>query len=131
MNIRAIIVTFRFPLVILVLSLLFLAFDVYPFIPWVDIPLHIVGAFALARAYMTFTEHLQEENKVRPLPRWAVPVFILSLVMLTAVVWEFAEYTADALFSINMQPSNADTMGDLFLGLVGSTLALLIAGKKQ
>ena len=72
--------------------------------------------------------------------RWKNILTIISLVIFFSVLWEFVEcahdvFRADVLHEvlvdwklhINLlnQPTNIDTMGDLFFALVGSVTALL------
>ena len=65
-------------------------------------------------------------------------LILIALVALTGVIWEFGEFSHDhwrmAAYRIDLkhpinrmdQPSNADTMGDLFASLSGASLALLV-----
>ena len=44
-------------------------------------------------------------------------------VSFVAVLWEFHEFLLDYFFHTAIQSSVADTMGDLFFGLVGGFIA--------
>ena len=46
--------------------------------------------------------------------------------MAFGVIWEFMEWTFDFLFDYNAQPSLDDTMGDLFADTLGGMFIALI-----
>jgi hypothetical protein len=48
-------------------------------------------------------------------------VAVTSFVCLAAVCWEFLEFILDHTVHTYLQPSLADTMGDLLAGLMGGT----------
>lgn len=60
-------------------------------------------------------------NKVKP--RWAMMLLIASLGSYIAILWEVAEYWAFVRTSPELQTAYTDTLGDLILGSLGSTLA--------
>ncbi len=47
---------------------------------------------------------------------------ILGLTCLAAVVWEFTEFLVEQWFGIHTQPSLADTLLDLLMGLLGGAV---------
>ena len=72
---------------------------------------------------------------------WKTILFVLAISALVSVVWELVESFHDvfrikilheSLYSLRLQtnsldqPSNLDTMGDIFFGLLGSSIALLM-----
>lgn len=52
-------------------------------------------------------------------------LLLISLVTTVAVAWEFHEFLLDFFFQTKSQPSNFDTMKDLFMGLSGGTIFTL------
>jgi hypothetical protein len=113
---------FAVPLLVLVTALTFLAFDLYRYIPWVDIPLHFFGAASLAVSYYLVLRMFKVD-----LTGLILFLFVVSLVVATGVLWEFLEFGVDLVYpALKMQPSVADTVGDLFLdffgGIVGAVL---------
>lgn len=75
--------------------------------------------------------------------RWKNILIIIALVVFVGVIWEFLECAHDyfrlsilhqALLNWKLhinsldQPTNLDTMGDMFFGLLGSTLSLFFVG---
>ncbi len=51
---------------------------------------------------------------------------IVSVVMLFAVSWEFYEFLSDQFLGTFMQPSNADTMKDLCMGMIGAVIFCVV-----
>lgn len=99
-----------------------LGFDIYNVFPEFDIPMHFAGGVAIAcffgACYRTAAklELLGQPSDV------VFPPMILGLTCLAAVVWEFAEFLADQWFGMHTQPSLADTLLDLLMGLLGGIL---------
>jgi len=125
---RELISIFLFPLAILAVHLILSWFELYDRLSWVDIPMHLFGGVSIGVAYALLSRRLGI-----PLQGLMLLAFIVSLVGLTAVVWELHEFALDALLGWSTQPSVADTMGDLFLGLLGGiagSLPLILRGEK-
>lgn len=93
--------------------------------PWVDIPLHFFGGFAIAY-FLNGGLHILDERKILPpLQAWVKLGLLLGLVSTTALFWEFAEFLADTCFGTGCQLSLEDTLLDLLLGMLGGMLFLL------
>jgi hypothetical protein len=60
---------------------------------------------------------------VGPVGRWEAFGLAVGFGCVTAVLWEFAEYFAFIRNSPELRTAYTDTLGDLALGLAGSTLA--------
>ena len=56
-------------------------------------------------------------------PRWALALLIASLGSYVAVIWEVGEYFAFIRHSPELQTAYTDTLGDMVLGSLGSTVA--------
>lgn len=101
-----------------------LGLDIYSRYPEFDIPMHFVGGVAIAYFFGTcyrVATHLGLFGQ----PSSAVfPPMILGLTSLAAVVWEFAEFIADQKFGLHTQPSLADTLLDLLMGLSGGVVLI-------
>lgn len=120
---KTIIKIFAFPALVLALhTILIKILDIYLLYPWFDIPMHFVGGLAVSTSYFLLLKHAQKKNYLGKMHETAFFAFVIALVGLTAVLWEFAEFIADAVIQINSQLSLADTMADLFLGLVGGVV---------
>lgn len=97
---------------------LILIFRIYTIWLWFDIPMHFLGGLAIGISALFILKIYAPKNKF-PLPFWTTTIFILGLVTIAAVWWEFAEYFGDYFFQTKMQESLRDTMGDLFFGTLG------------
>ncbi len=99
--------------------------------PQVDIPMHFIGGVAMAYFLWSCFAALPEraiEVSLRPL---AAAVFVISLTAATAMLWEFAEFTFDALFGTRMQGGLEDTLLDMALGVFGGITYVLIAWRQR
>jgi len=102
--------------------------DGYARWPWIDIPLHFFGGFAIAY-FLGGGLHILEGQKILPpLPPWVRLGLLFGLVNTTALFWEFAEFIADRYFGTTCQLSLEDTLLDLLLGMLGGMLYLLPQG---
>ncbi len=99
-----------------------LGFDIYQHFPDFDIPMHFIGGVAIAY-FIGLSYRAAAELKLLGEPSAVVfPPMILGLTSLAAVVWEFAEFIADQQFGTHSQPSLADTLLDLLMGLLGGAI---------
>jgi len=127
MKLKQIAKAFIPPVLVLVIHLVAIAtLNVYMFYPWFDIPMHFLGGLAVALTYATIMKQLQKEKYIGKIPPLAFFIFLISLVALTAVLWEFLEFITDQTIAINYQLGLKDTMGDLFLGLIGGIAGYFI-----
>jgi hypothetical protein len=94
-------------------------FDLYDTIAWWDDANHFVNWALLTGAFGQFLLRL---------PLGALNTFALAVGFgaLTAVLWEFGEYVTFIRNSPELDTAYTDTLGDLGLGLAGSTLAALV-----
>ena len=119
-----------FLLLIIVLSIDVIAgkAGLYYTIDIFDDVMHFGGGLAIAIVYVLLLKIVQEEKVTGEMNPLISFMFVVSLVALTAVAWEFYEYLLDVFLPSEFlrQPSIKDTMGDLFLGLVGGSLGFLI-----
>lgn len=100
--------------------------NIYEFYPWADIPMHFLGGLAIAISFSIILKILQRKKHLGKMRNYLFFLFIISLVALTAVLWEFVEYTLDlALNSTYFQGSLTDTIWDLFFGLIGGIFGYL------
>ena len=94
-------------------------FDLYDTVDWWDDANHFVNWALLTGAFGQFLLRL---------PLGALNTFALALGFgaVTAVLWEFGEYFAFIRDSPELDTAYTDTLGDLALGLTGSTVAALV-----
>ena len=110
-----------------VISILFNAYAVYP---WIDIPMHFLGGFAIAYTSYLFLRFFREKGYMEINNKALFTLIIVSLVALIAVLWEFYESLMKYFFDTNMQPSLEDTILDLFMGLIGGVVGAWVFRKK-
>lgn len=103
-----------------------LTFASYDRYPWLDIPMHFIGGSAIGYSYVMLLNLFESRGAMGPMRRSVRILFIVSLVALTAVVWEWHEFIRDAVFGQKTQLGEADTMGDFFMGLLGGLASTVI-----
>ena len=122
---------FAFPALVFSAHLLGVkALNLYAFFPNIDIPFHFMGGASIAYTSAQLLFYLERENLTAPLNGFIFLVLLLSLTAMTAMFWEFAEFSMDYLLRTNVQVSLANTMQDQFLGLCGGVLCAALYAKK-
>lgn len=99
--------------------------DGYARWPAIDIPLHFLGGFAIAAFAGGALRIFAGRGLVRPPDPILRILLLFALACTAAVFWEFAEWTADRFFGTHCQLSLADTLLDLFMGMLGGLAFLL------
>ena len=117
---------FSLPLLILLIHIPLDFYDIYQLIWWIDIPMHFIGGYSIGRSYFLLIKLLQREGYIGIMHKFVYFVFVVSLVALTAVAWESQEFVLDQIDNAMRQPSLANTMQDLFLGIFGGVFGCLI-----
>ena len=108
--------------------------DIYQAVRWIDIPMHFLGGIAIGISYFLFLRFLQRNNYLGSMHNLVFFVFVISLVSLTALGWEFFEFFLDLLYPMKeglgtSQPTVQDTMTDLLIGLTGGFIGYLLTLK--
>jgi hypothetical protein len=96
------------------------ALDLYDTIDWWDDANHFVNWALLTGALAAVLLH-------RRFPRAELFALIVGFGAVTAILWEFGEYFAFIRNSPERATAYTDTLGDLALGLAGSTFTAAIA----
>ncbi len=102
-----------------------------------DALLHCVSGIAETLTLFWMAERYSRFNVFHSSSIVRSAIMILGIVALLSITWEFIEFSYDsvrmAVFHMNLlspntlsQPTNADTIGDIALGLLGSALTLLL-----
>jgi len=92
------------------------ALNLYDTVEWWDDANHFVNWAILVAAFGQLLVRL-------PVGRWEAFGLAVGFGCVTAVLWEFAEYFTFIRDSPELRTAYTDTLGDLALGLAGSTLA--------
>lgn len=108
---------------------LYTAFRSYDIIPYLDFFTHFFGGFAVSYSAFLFFRLLEKRGYVRA-HRFVGILFMVSLVVVVAVFWEFHEFLRDIIFDEHTQLSQWDTMHDLFLGMMGGFFGSIIFTRK-
>lgn len=99
---------------------LYFVFDAYRRCSWIDAPVHFAGGVALTYFIVAVLVYLQRDGAISALDGRTRAVFAFCILCTSAVFWEFLEFAGDRMFGSNIQVSLANTMRDLFCGLLGS-----------
>ena len=105
------------------------AFGAYQAYPPLDIPTHFMGGVAIAYFYRSAIANSQKLVGSIPVPIQIL--FTLTCTGTTTVLWEFFEYISDFFFHTNMILGLEDTLKDMFFGLLGGLILLLLIPRSQ
>ena len=92
--------------------------------PWFDMPAHFLGGFAITYFFRVGIANSQEV--VGQIPAQIQLLLAIGLTSIAAVIWEFLEYIADLTLGTNWSWGLTDTLTDLFLGLLGAIVFVVI-----
>src|SRR5512139_336562 len=106
------------PLGVIGLYLLGLLFGVYDRYPPMDIPTHFLGGVAITYFYRSAIRNSQVFVGEIPYPIRVI--FAFTATGTTIILWEFYEMILDTLFLANNVLGLADTIKDMFVGLMGA-----------
>ena len=106
-------------ILVLVIHYVFLFFGFYSRFSWLDIPVHFLGGFSFGIAYFFVLLELEKNSKYLKLNKVSRFVFVVALVSLPAVFWEFYEFLLEYYTGLNFQGTINDTMLDLLMGILG------------
>tara|TARA_B100000315_G_C14185812_1_gene411060 strand:+ start:186 stop:587 length:402 start_codon:yes stop_codon:yes gene_type:complete len=102
--------------------------ELYAIFPWFDILMHIIGGMSVAFAYF-FTLKYFERRRYLKLNTFFMLLFVVSLVALTAVLWEFYEFILTFVTGMSFQGNLQDTISDFFFGILGGLTLVIILEK--
>lgn len=117
------------PLAVLLFNtILSLGLGAYGRVEALDVPMHLLGGFAMAYLFASAFRALPARTVASDVRWMAELVVVLSLTATAAVFWELGEFFSDTLLGTGSQPSLEDTMFDMLLSIVGSAVYLATAG---
>lgn len=88
----------------------------YGAIPFVDVPLHAAGGFAVGLLAMAWLRRRSDDALLQL-------VALLGLVQAAAIAWECFEWGFDRAVGTGWQNTIADTLKDLLVGTGGGAMA--------
>lgn len=102
-------------------------FDAYGRWPSIDIPMHLLGGFAMAYFFSGSLTILCKHQLINPQDRFVRIILVFALTCVAVVFWEFAEWVADHTLGTFSQLGLDDTIGDMLCGILGGTVFLLLS----
>jgi len=105
--------------------------DIFIRYPWMDIPFHLAGGASVAASAAVMLGYLIKNRHLLKLPAAFFVLFIVGVVAIIAIGWEFFEYSLQMLFPSDMAMTLSDTLGDLAVGLLGGAVATFFASKRR
>lgn len=97
---------------------------------WDDI-MHFLAGILIALAGVTWLSALTKQFKAVRIPVWLQVIFVYCLVQAVIVLWEFAEFGSDQVFSTTSQGDLIDTMWDLIDGAAGAIVVCVLLATHQ
>jgi len=132
-NTKMLLKIFSLPILVLVVHVVLDTTYLYSSIDWTDDVMHFLGGISLGISYPLFLKYLQIQGFLGKMHKYIFFVFVISLISITAVGWEFFEFGLDIVYPRenlgSRQPSLPDTMYDLILGLTGGAIGFFIGLK--
>lgn len=113
------------PLLVLALFLAAVGFfDAYTRFPRLDKPTHFLGGLAVA--YFFWCGWSQARALTGHFPRVSQAAFAFGGTAASAILWEIYEFLSDHFLATHMQHGLEDTLSDVFFGLSGAAVYLLL-----
>jgi len=103
--------------------------NAYVLYPWFDMPAHFLGGFAITYFFRAGIANSQEV--VGRIPAQIQKLLAIGLTAIAAVTWECLEYIADLTLGTNWSWGLTDTLSDLFLGLLGAIVFVVISSLQR
>lgn len=111
-------------LVLLFYAIAAKGFNAYLIYPWLDMPTHFLGGAAITYFFLCAINHGQA--LLGEIPVLIRKLLALGLTATTAIVWEFLEFLSDVALGTKMNLGVADTLADLFFGLLGGVVVIAL-----
>lgn len=100
--------------------LLGVQFHLYSLLPQYDIFVHFCGGVSMALTGFMLLKIAEKQKWIETRNAFLVLVLLICFVSFAATVWEFYEFLRDYFFHESNQLGLQDTMGDMFMGLLGA-----------
>lgn len=101
-------------------------FNIYNVFPSFDIPMHFLGGVGITYFYVDFLKRLHQYSIIKIGNVFTIIILLFCMISTTTVLWEFLEWIIDYCFNTHAQVSLDDTMLDMFLGILGGTITIII-----
>ena len=101
-------------------------FKVYRHYPNFDIPMHFLGGFVIAYFFHHAFLLASRKKLLHSFHPLTHILLVFAFTSTTTIFWEFAEFLVDYLGSRRIQLGLEDTLFDMFLGILGGAIWLII-----
>lgn len=108
-----------------------ICFNVYAYVPYFDVPMHVLGGVAIAMGVWHVGVALQKKKYWTVRSRGLFVACIVAATLSVAVFWEWYEFIVDSFGVVDFQGTLADTMKDLFCGGIGGIITALSLTKEK
>ncbi len=123
---------FKYPFVLLILHIYMArVLHLHAMYWWLDNVEHLLGGILITHSYYLVIKYSNKEGLLPHIPKPVMLILLFTMTGTTTVLWEFAEYTLDYFFDLRMQGGVADTMSDMFLGIVGGVTVILAVWRRK
>ena len=112
------------PLSIIAFYAIGLALHLYDLFPPLDLPSHLLGGVAITYFFRSAIKNSQ--SLVGDIPILIQIIFAFTCTGTTIIFWEFYENLLDLFFGTQMVRGLEDTIVDMFLGLLGALVFMLL-----
>ena len=129
-DLRNIMKYFLPPLLLFIFGWLFYLAGSFSYISWLDNILHFTGGMILGFTYFLILRYFESREYLK-LNRFFMIFFVIALVSLTVVLWEFYQFLLGFFTNIPVQLTLEDTLFDLFLGLLGGLVSIIFIGSRR
>ncbi len=102
-------------------------FNLYGVFPPFDIPMHLLGGFAIAYFISGGLIASRDEGVIVLADQLVHWTLVFALATTVAVFWEYAEWLLDHTIGTTAQLSQNDTMLDLLCGMMGAAAFIGVA----
>lgn len=99
-------------------------FDAYARFPSLDVPTHFLGGIAVT--YFFWCASANAPSVAGHLPNVNQSVLAFGCTAGTTILWEIFEFLSDRLFGTQLQHGVGDTASDIFFGLAGGVVYLVL-----
>lgn len=95
-------------------------FDLYIMFPNLDMATHFIGGVSISYFYLIAISNAKK--LIGDIPVVIQFLLSISLTAMTAVVWEFLEFTSDMMLGTKLNLGVSDIISDLFFGISGAII---------
>jgi|SRR5918999_713270 hypothetical protein len=119
------------PLLVLGIHVMLHVFNTYQRFPYLDLPMHFLGGVVIAFFFHRASINASLLGITRPYQSVRHRLFVFTSTCTVAVSWEFSEFLTGWYSAGQTREGLNDTIGDLFLGIVGCLFFIISANRSR